>query len=62
LAPRFTIDNRKTNLETHLKSTETSLTTITFPFPAKFQITGGEELEIEFFEQGSNTVDITVNK
>lgn len=68
---RFTVDNilvskgffdRKTNLETHLKSTETSLTTVTFPFRAKFQITGGEEIEIEFFEQGGYTVDITVNK
>ena len=68
---RFTVDNilvlkgffdRKTNLETHLKSTETSLTTVTFPFRAKFQITGGEEIEIEFFEQGSYTVEIAVNK
>jgi len=71
ISMRFTVDNilvskgyydRKTSLETHLKSTETTLTTVTFPFRAKFQISGGEEVEIEFFEQGSYTVDISVNK
>jgi hypothetical protein len=71
ISMRFIVENvlvskgffeRRTSLETHLKSTETTLTNVTFPFRAKFQISGGDEVEIEFFEQGSYTVDISVNK
>ena len=67
--PQFRVDNvlvskgfydRKTSLESHLKSTETTLTTVTFPFRAKFQI-AREEVEIEFFERGGYTVDISIN-
>jgi len=67
--PQFRVDNvlvskgfydRKTSLESHLKSTETTLTNVTYPFRAKFQI-AREEIEIEFFERGSYTVDISIN-
>jgi len=67
--PQFKVDNvlvskgfydRKTSLETHLKSTETTLTDVTFPFRAKLQI-AREEVEIEFFERGSYTVNISIN-
>ena len=69
--PKFTVDNiniskgffeRRTSLETHLKSTETTLQNVTFPFRAKFQLSGGEEVEIEFFEQGTYSVDVSINK
>ena len=67
--PSFRVDNvivvkgffeRMTSLESHLKSTETSLMEVTFPFRGKFQI-AREEIEIEFFEAGSYTVTIAIN-
>ena len=67
--PAFRVDNvvvvkgyfeRLTNLETHLKSTETSLMEVTFPFRGKFMI-NREEIEIEFFEAGSYSVNIAIN-
>ena len=67
--PAFKVDNvvvvkgffeRMTNLETHFKSTETSLIEVTFPFRGKFMI-NREEIEIEFFEKGSYTVNIAIN-
>lgn len=67
--PRFTVDNvqvlkghfeRQTSLESHLKSSETTFTEVIFPFRAKFQI-AREEVEIEFFESGSYTVNISIN-
>jgi hypothetical protein len=67
--PQYKVDNvlvvkgfydRKTSLESHLKSTETTLTDVTYPFRAKLQMTR-EEVEIEFFERGSYTVNISIN-
>lgn len=67
--PSFRVDNvivakgyfeRMTSLESHLKSTETTLMEVTFPFRGKFQI-AREEIEIEFFEAGSYTVNIAIN-
>jgi hypothetical protein len=67
--PAFRVDNvivakgffdRMTSLESHFKSTETSLMEVTFPFKGKFQI-AREEIEIEFFETGSYTVNIAIN-
>lgn len=67
--PAFRVDNvivakgyfeRMTSLESHFKSTETSLMEVTFPFRGKFQI-AREEIEIEFFEPGSYTVNISIN-
>src|SRR5258705_5004298 len=64
--PKYKVDNvlvikgcydRKTSLETHLKSTETTLNDVTFPFRTKLQI-AREEVEIEFFERGSYIVNI----
>ncbi len=51
---------RMTSLETHYKSTETSLMEVTFPFRGKFMI-GRDEVEVEFFERGSYTVNIAIN-
>lgn len=51
---------RRTSLELHFKSTETTLLQVTFPFHGKFQI-GKDEVEIEFYETGSYTVNISVN-
>jgi hypothetical protein len=51
---------RITSLETHFKSSETTLIEVNFPFKGKFQI-GREEVEIEFFEVGSYIVDISIN-
>lgn len=51
---------RQTTLETHFKSTETSLMEVTFPFRGKFMV-GRDEIEIEFFERGSYTVNISLN-
>ena len=51
---------RMTTLETHFKSTETSLMEVTFPFRGKFMV-GRDEIEIEFFERGSYTVNISLN-
>jgi len=51
---------RLTTLESHFKSTETSLMEVTFPFRGKFMI-GRDEVEIEFFERGSYTVNIALN-
>lgn len=67
--PRYTIDNvqvlkgdyeRLTSLETHLKSMESSLMEVIFPFRAKFNM-GREEIEIEFLESGSYQVNIQIN-
>lgn len=68
--PRFRVDNvqvlkghyeRLTSLEAHLKSTETTLIEVIFPFRVKLNI-GTEEVELEFFESGSYTVTISINK
>jgi hypothetical protein len=67
--PRFKVDNvvilkgnyeRLTSLESHYKSTETSLMEVAFPLRVKLQI-AREEIEIEFFEPGSYTVNISIN-
>ena len=67
--PKYKVDNvqvmkgfyeRLTSLESHLKSTETSLMEVSFPFRVKLNISR-EEVEIEFFEQGSYTVNISIN-
>jgi hypothetical protein len=52
---------RSTTLETHYKSTETSLMEVVFPLHIKFNI-GSEQVEVEFFEQGSYTVTVSVNQ
>ena len=58
--PRYTVDNvqvlkghyeRLTSLESHLKSTETTLIEVVFPMRVKLKI-GTEEVELEFFEVG----------
>jgi hypothetical protein len=68
--PRYTVDNvqvlkghyeRLTSLESHLKSTETTLIEVIFPIRLKLTI-GTEEVELEFFESGSYTVNISINK
>jgi hypothetical protein len=51
---------RQTTLETHYKSTETSLIEVTFPFRIKLMM-AREEVELEFFEQGSYVVNIAIN-
>ena len=67
--PRYTVDNvqvlkghfeRQTSLESHLKSTETTLMEVTFPFRVKLNI-AREEVEIEFLEPGSYIVNISIN-
>jgi len=52
---------RQTSLESHLKSSETTLIEVIFPFRVKLNI-GTEEVELEFFESGSYTVNISINK
>ena len=68
--PRYTVDNvqvlkghyeRLTSLESHLKSTETTLIEVIFPFRVKLNI-GTEEIELEFFESGSYIVTVSINK
>jgi len=68
--PRYTVDyvqvlkghyERLTSLESHLKSTETTIIEVIFPFRIKLNI-GTEEVELEFFESGSYTVNISINK
>jgi hypothetical protein len=68
--PRYKVDNvqvlkghyeRLTSLESHLKSTETTIIEVIFPFRVKLNI-GTEEVEIEFFESGSYIVNISINK
>jgi len=68
--PRLKVDNtqvlkgsyeRLTSLESHLKSTETSLMEVSFPFRVKLNI-AREEVEIEFFEAGSYTVTIAIHQ
>ena len=68
--PRYRVDNvqvlkghyeRLTSLESHLKSTETTLIEVIFPFRVKLNI-GTEEVELEFFESGSYIVNISINK
>jgi hypothetical protein len=67
--PRFRVDNvqvlkghyeRLTSLESHLKSTETTLIEVIYPFRVKLNI-GREEVEVEFFESGSYIVSIAIN-
>lgn len=67
--PAFKVDNivvlkgfyqRQTSLETHYKSTETSLFEITFPLRIKLMI-AREEVDIELFEEGSYTINISIN-
>src|SRR4030095_15565547 len=64
IMPRYTVDNvqvlkghyeRLTSLESHLKSTETTLIEVIFPIRVKLNISS-EEVELEFFESGSYTV------
>lgn len=68
--PRYTVDNvhvlkgsyeRITHLESHLKSTETSLIDTHFPLHVKLSM-AREELEIEFLEAGSYIVTISINQ
>jgi hypothetical protein len=68
--PRYRVDNvqvlkgsyeRLTSLESHLKSTETSLTEVNFPFRAKLNI-GREEVEVELFEAGNYLITISINQ
>jgi hypothetical protein len=67
--PQYKVDNlvlltgsfmRQTSHETHYKSTETTFHDIQFPFRVKLQMSK-EEVEIEFFEPGSYTVNISIN-
>lgn len=51
---------RQTSLESHLKSTETTFHDIIFPFRVKLQMSR-EEIEVEFFEPGSYTINISIN-
>ena len=51
---------RQTSLESHLKSSETTLIEVIFPFRIKLNI-GREEVEVEFFESGSYIVNISIN-
>ena len=51
---------RQTSNETHYKSTETTYLEVMFPFRVKLQMVR-EEVEIEFFESGSYTVNISIN-
>ena len=67
---RFSVQNvqvlkgsydRITQLESHLKSTETSLTDVIFPFRAKLNI-GNQEIEIELYEEGSYIITVAINE
>lgn len=67
--PRLSVGNvvilkgnyeRLTSLESHFKSTETSLMEVSFPLRIKFNL-GTEQIEMEFFEPGSYTVTISIN-
>ena len=67
--PKIKVDNlilikgsfqRQTSLETHLKSGETTFHDIIYPFRVKLQMSR-EEIEIEFFEPGSYTLNISIN-
>ena len=69
VVPAMKVDNvqvlkghyeRQTNLESHLKSSETTLIEVIFPIRLKLNI-GREEVELEFFESGSYTVNISIN-
>lgn len=51
---------RQTSLENHYKSTETTFHDIIYPFRIKLQMSR-EEIEVEFFEPGSYTVNISIN-
>jgi len=68
--PRYTVDNvqvlkghyeRLTSLESHLKSTETTLIEVIFPMRVKLNI-ASEEVELEFFKSGNYIVNISINK
>ena len=69
ISPSMKVDNvqvlkghyeRMTSLESHLKSTETTLIEVVYPMRIKLNI-GREEVEVEFFEQGSYIVNIAIN-
>jgi hypothetical protein len=69
VTPSMKVDNvqvlkghyeRMTSLESHLKSSETTLIEVIYPMRLKLNI-GREEIEIEFFESGSYTVNIAIN-
>ena len=69
VVPAMKVDNvqvlkghyeRQTNLESHLKSSETTLIEVVFPIRLKLNI-GREEVELEFFESGSYIVNISIN-
>ena len=69
VVPAMKVDNvqvlkghyeRQTNLESHLKSSETTLIEVVFPIRLKLNI-GREEVELEFFESGSYVVNISIN-
>jgi hypothetical protein len=69
VVPSMKVDNvqvlkghyeRQTNLESHLKSSETTLIEVVFPIRLKLNI-GREEVELEFFESGSYIVNISIN-
>jgi hypothetical protein len=51
---------RQNSLESHLKSTETTFHDVMFPFRIKLQMSR-EEIEVEFFEPGSYTINISIN-
>ena len=51
---------RQTSLESHYKSSETSYHDVMFPFRVKLQISK-EEIDIEFFEPGNYTVNVSIN-
>ncbi|TBR20229.1 MAG: hypothetical protein EPO57_00880 [Chitinophagaceae bacterium] len=68
--PSFTVTNasvlkgsygQMTSLETHVKAAETSFLEVSFPFRVKLSIMS-EEVDIEFFEKGSYSVSIFINK
>ncbi len=52
---------RQTTLESHYKSTETTLLGVSFPFHIKFNI-GSEQVEVEYLEHGSYTTTVSVNQ
>lgn len=69
VSPSMKVDNvqvlkghyeRMTSLESHLKSSETTLIEVVFPFRIKLNI-GREEVELEFLESGTYTVNIAIN-
>jgi hypothetical protein len=69
VTPKAKVDNiiilkgnfqRQSSIETHYKSSETTLFEVSFPFRIKLQI-GREEVEVEMFEVGSYSINISIN-